>query len=230
MPIFNAPLIKLDTNECKRYAGLASKTDFPDKLIDQACLEAQTLVKPRGVWEVYPYNNKSNTIMANRPISLCGKSIISHLKDAEKIAVMAVTIGSQLEIEVTRHFEKGDYTLGLLLDAAGTTAVEANADSVSALIQQAAARLGLTPLFRFSPGYGDWDITNQPDILALSGAAQIDIHITPTCMLQPRKSVTAVIGLVPHSVTNREAAPCKINSCQNCNQLTCLARKEYPQS
>lgn len=226
MPIFNAPLTSLNKNELKRYAGLSANTDFPDTLVSDACLEAQSLVVLRGIWEIYPYDNTNNIIIADQPISLTGASIIRHLKVAEKIAVMAVTIGSQLETEVTRRFEAGDYTLGLLLDAAGTTAVEANADYISTIIEEAASREGYSTLSRFSPGYGDWDITNQPEILALSGGQQIDINVSSTCMLLPRKSVTAVIGLIPHSTLINKSTPCKTIGCQHCNQLNCLARKE----
>ena len=224
MPIYNAPLLPLDPSECKRYAGLSSQAEFPNVLIEKACLEAQTLIAPQGVWEIYPYDNKHNKILAEQPLTLTGNNIIRHLQAAEKIAVLAVTIGVYLETEVTRHFETGDYTLGLLLDAAGTTAVEANADSLSAIIAQKAAPKGFSPLSRFSPGYGDWAVTSQPDILRLAGAAQIGIHTTPTFMLLPRKSVTAVIGLVPNAGTSHRL--CTTNTCKNCNQPHCLARKE----
>lgn len=228
MPIFNAPILTLDQKECKRYAGLASKTTFPDELVAKACMEALTLISPRGIWQLYDYDNQRNVILSDTPVLLKGEGIVKHLQAAKKVAVLAVTIGLALEIEVTRHFETGEYTLGLLLDAAGTTAVEANADYIENLITKAAASQGFSPLFRFSPGYGKWDITSQPEILALAGGNAINVKLTSSCILTPRKSVTAVIGLVPHVTTGNQNSACKSNSCQACNQINCLARKEPP--
>jgi hypothetical protein len=83
----------------------------------------------------------------------------------------------------------------------------------------------LTALTRYSPGYGDWDITDQPHILALAGGEAIDVSVTPSCMLIPRKSVTAIIGLAPG--TDRPAPPnCASGGCKTCSQINCLARKE----
>lgn len=226
MPIFNAPLLSLDQKECKRYAGLASQTAFPDELITKACMEALTLISPRGIWQTYDYDNKNHAILSETPIQLKGEGIVKHLQAASKVAVLAVTIGMELETEVTRHFETGEYTRGLLLDAAGTTAVEANADYIENLITKEAISHGYSPLFRFSPGYGKWDISSQPDILTLAGGNEINVNVTPSCILTPRKSVTAVIGLVPHTITAEQISACKTKSCQTCNQINCFARRE----
>ena len=47
---------------------------------------------------------------------------------------------------------------------------------------------------RYSPGYGDWDLPVQREVLELVEAKSIGLSLTETFILQPRKSVTAVIG------------------------------------
>lgn len=48
---------------------------------------------------------------------------------------------------------------------------------------------------RFSPGYGDFDLSNQRIFYSLLHLEQFDIHLTDSCMLVPEKSVIAMTGV-----------------------------------
>lgn len=226
MPIYHPRLTTIDLDETKRYAGLSGKTDFSAPLLSEACTQAQLLATPRGVWQVYAYDQDAHTIMSpSSPLTLTASSIIKHLEGATEVAVMAATIGIILEQEVSNLFSKNQYTLGLLLDAAGTAAVEMTCNAVCYVIAGQAARAGLTAGRRFSPGYGGWPIDVQPEILDLAAGASIDLSVTDTKMLVPRKSVTAIIGLHPyHQVLNMHHE--QVLSCDKCGQPGCHARKE----
>ncbi|MDR3589271.1 MAG: methionine synthase [Negativicutes bacterium] len=228
MPEFHAPLSSIDKAETRRYAGLRGDAAFSDDLLDKACSEALILVKPKGCWERYRYDASTGTIHSLPAICLKSHSILRHLADTVEVAVLAVTIGPLLEEAVAEHFAAGDYTFGLLLDSAGSAAVEAVANAVNGLITDQASRSGLSSLFRFSPGYGDWEITDQPQILDLSGGRRLGIEVTASCMLLPRKSVTAVVGLKTTKGENTTTG-CKPEGCQACLQRNCPARKENPQ-
>lgn len=223
MPIYNAPLLAVDKKETRRYAGLRGPDTFPEDMLDQACLSARLLAKPRGSWSIYPYCAATATIIADVPFRLAGNYIADHLSSAVEIAVMAVTIGKDPEEAITAHFAKGEYTHGLLLDAAGSAAVETIADSINTIIASQAAHRGLTAVRRYSPGYGDWQITDQRQILNLAEGQRIDVDISESCMLQPRKSVTAVVGLTPAKTPPPTADS---GGCKACTLITCLARKE----
>ena len=61
---------------------------------------------------------------------------------------------------------------------------------------------------RFSPGYGDFDIHHQDDILRmLDTAKKIGLTMTDSYMLTPTKSVTAIIGIsdTQENVTSKAA-------------------------
>ncbi|MDR3560974.1 MAG: methionine synthase [Negativicutes bacterium] len=227
MPSYYPPLTQINKEETRRYAGLRENATFPEEMLEQACAEALLLVKPRGCWQQYRYEASTGSILAPTPLRLVGDTILKHLAGAAEIAVIAVSIGLELEDAVASHFKAGDYTAGLLLDAAGTAAVEAAADAVNGLISAQAARQGLHSLFRYSPGYGSWDITAQPQVLSLSDGHTIDISVTPSCMLLPRKSMTAVIGLQAANTQSINTG-CLPDGCKNCSQINCLSRKESP--
>ena len=220
MPIYNAPLKQVDPVETRRYAGLA-KAAFDEKKILSACLNAQLMAVPKGIWQIFDYDAATCEVLSSPPFKIEGKKIQQHLQQAKKVVLLAVTIGDTIEEQVTGQFQEGRYADSLLLDAAATTAVEQAADDMEKTIRQHTAPLGYEMLWLFSPGYGDWKIEVQPDMLRLSEAKKIGMQVTDALMLIPRKSITAIIGLIPAQEKKAE----KKSSCQSCTKTDCMARK-----
>ena len=80
---------------------------------------------------------------------------------------------------------------------------------------------GLHRTDRFSPGYGDLPLELQaPLCAALDAQRRIGLTVTPSFLLNPTKSVTAVIGLaaVPQKKRIRGCAYCSMRQ-------TCSLRK-----
>jgi hypothetical protein len=227
MNTYNPRLAKIDKEEVRRYAGLRGAAAFPEALLDNACTEALLLAKPRAVWNVYHYKDAPGVLEAPEQLRLAGGNICRHLAGAVEAAVLAVTIGTALEEEVSKLFAAGEYTGGLLLDAAGTAAVEQAADAANGYIADQAARRGLAARSRFSPGYGDWPVTDQPAMVTLADGARIGLTVTPSCMLVPRKSVTAIVGLTPADA--HEGNRCAERGCGVCPRTDCIARRELSQ-
>ena len=71
-----------------------------------------------------------------------------------------------------------------------------------------AAVHGLAGNWRFSPGYGDCPLSAQRSIVnALNATRLIGLTVTPTSLLMPTKSVTAVIGLFDGEVHDAQSRP-----------------------
>ncbi len=220
MPIYRPALSAVDTKETRRYAGL-TKAEFDEAMIVAACEECALLATPRVQWELYDYDCKENVVRADPPFTMEGNSIRKHLAGAERIVFLAATIGDAVEDAVTRPFAAGSYAHSVLLDAAATTAVEQTCDACEAMLRPQFAKEGFTMRWRFSPGYGDWDIHAQPELLRLSHADAIGISLTESLMLRPRKSVTAVIGLVRGGDDKELPKGCAV-----CSKLDCPSRKK----
>lgn len=75
---------------------------------------------------------------------------------------------------------------------------------------------------RFSPGYGDYPLTEQSRIIGcLDAQRQIGLHVTADSLMIPGKSVTALMGIADHPVTGRLA------TCNECVlKEKCTLRKE----
>ena len=194
---YRIPIPTLDVHTVRRYAGLKS-SDFPPERVREAIQTVRLLAEGEGSVRYYPYNSTTHTIIAaSGSLTLTSDAIRRHLADAQEIAVMAVTIGSAVE-----------------------KAIDTCADHLNRTVTAEARRRGLFTAFRFSPGYGDWDITVQSDIVRLSEGDSIGIAVTGSSMLVPRKSVTAVIPL------RAQKAEALAHGCSACTYQKCPSRKE----
>ena len=214
MPVYNAPLLRIDSQETRRYAGLMKAKDFDEAKIADACQEARLLATPRGIWQVYDYDCQRQEIKADPPCIIEGKKIGAHLAGCDKVILLAATVGEAIEETVTAQFAAGEYAASVLLDAAATTAVEQLADAMEKAIKPKAAAKGYGMRWRFSPGYGDWPIEQQPELIRLSQA----------------ESITAIIGLYKEDKSTPAASTVKhAKGCAACHKVDCPARKIPPE-
>ena len=215
MPIYNAQIFEIDAKETRRYAGLRKAQNFGEQNIQDACAEALMLIDVRGAWNVYDYKNC--VVESEPPFTIVGDSIIKHLDGCKKVICMAVTVGAVIEREINKKFERGEYLSSVLLDAAATAAVEQAADAMEKNFAAKFSKDGYKMRWRFSPGYGDWNLTAQEKLFKISGAEQIGMSLSSAMMLEPRKSVTAIIGLAKNSSHKK--------NCSSCDKFDCPMRK-----
>lgn len=222
MPIFNSPFFEIDKKETKRYAGLRN-SDFNEEIVDEACELARLIINPTGIWDIYDYNDNTQQINTSPPFILQGESIKKHLTGCEKVILLSATVGTEIENKITDLFKEGKYSLSLMLDAAATTAVEQSADLMEKAINEQVSRKGYNMKWRFSPGYGDWPIEQQPEMLKAAQGEKIGITLTESLMLEPRKTITAIIGLYKKEENCPEGKP--KHNCEQCNKTDCIARQ-----
>lgn len=220
MPFLNPALKNIDEKEILRYAGMRGEDAGVQSVLVTAIREALLYCQPKGVWEVYKYE-KDTLLYGSDSYSPGSKRLCDHLQGSLMVVMMAVTVGEAVEKRIEELFASGEYTKAVLLDAAATTAVEQVADKVCMFIGDSMKKQGLSSGMRFSPGYGDWDIKQQPKVIELSGAAKIGISATKSFMLMPRKSVTAALGLKPFS-----AKAAEFENCAACDKIDCQLRRK----
>jgi len=222
MPIYNAPILKIDVAETRRYAGMRNTAEFDDAMIEEMCEESKLLLDVKGIWKVYDYDCAENVVLSEPAFKIQGDSIEKHLQGCDKVVCMAVTVGDRIEQEVTKEFKIGGYVSSMIMDAAATAAVEQAADAMEKVIAQEVAKEGYKKIWRYSPGYGDWSLNEQKDFFKITDAKEIGMRLSPMLMLMPRKSITAIIGL--KKATGDEKVADKKNTCADCDKADCQAR------
>lgn len=202
--------------------ALHVKGEAGDMLADQMDEAEKLLMDAAAPRKVY-------RLMQRSELRLAGASIQRHLEDCGKVAVMAATLGIGVD-NLLRRTQVKDMAMAVILDAGASVYIEQVCDEFEAEIEaelsasgscgETGAALFMTP--RFSPGYGDYPITEQKYILSLVDAPRrIGLNVTADSLMIPRKSVSALIGLADHPVTG------KLATCSECVlREKCLLRKE----
>ena len=222
-----AAALRVPRAEMLRYLGHTGQKieDGLGARIEAAVEDAERVSAPRGVSAAFAVD-ASGTDAAGNPcirltgttVELTGRDIYRHLKDAEAAVVLAVTLGMESErrLRLLGTLQPLD---AALFDAACSALVEEAAEALDRAAKQDAARYGLTGNWRFSCGYGDLPLEAQGSLLdALDARRALGITLTPSNLMIPAKSVTAVFGLFRADALGGGPVPAAdaVRSCRGC--------------
>lgn len=174
---------------------------------DESIEEAKTLISPKIIHRIKKVSS----------ITLSTKQISSYLKDATHILIILVTIGGRLEKKASLLMAKREELKGYLLDRVGSLAVESLASCVEDRFRRAYAKKDRSVSPRFSPGYCDWPIEEQLKIAKLVDFSKAGVGLTENCMMVPKKSISAILGVGPKGIFKKTASPCGICGIKDCD-------------
>jgi hypothetical protein len=167
---------------------------------------------------------KHETLRLENGDNLSGSLIAQHLAPAEEVIVILCTVGSSLE-DRSVEIVKTDPVVGLALEGVGSAGVEVLANSVCYHFEKYAEEAGWYATIPLSPGMTGWPVEKgQPEIFSLLDAEEIDITLTPSYLMLPRKSLSMVIGIGENIHTEGTA-------CDYCSMKdTCRYQDHYAHS
>ena len=212
--------MKLELSEPLRYLGVRGQPE--PALYAELSAVADRLarsVTPRYIWRAFPLSfREEGPTLEGLDLTLPGAMAARMLGGCAQAAVLICTLGAAFEALLRAEQARG-MARAALLDACGSAWVEAGCDGAQAEIS---ARFpGLHPTDRFSPGYGDLPLSLQRDICgALDAPRRLGVQVTDSLLLNPSKTVTAVIGL------SDRPQPARIRGCAYCDlRENCQYRK-----
>ncbi|SBV96967.1 Vitamin B12 dependent methionine synthase, activation domain protein [uncultured Eubacteriales bacterium] len=212
--------MELNMEEALRYLGV--QPPIPEDLRREACTVASRLtaaLRPRFLYRVFPLvHEEGQIVLTGAGVALTGRSARKMLATCDQAALLACTLGSAFDA-LLRTEQARDMAKAVILDACGSAWVEAGCDEAE---REISARLpGRYLTDRFSPGYGDLPLSLQPGLCtALDAPRRLGVTVTESLLLNPVKTVTAVIGL------SDEPQQARIRGCAYCSMReTCALRK-----
>jgi hypothetical protein len=213
--------MKLDESEILRYLGYRGKQ--PDAALHELVLscaeELKRVATPRSVFRLFPVTFGEDGVQLGN-LTVEGQDLRQHIRGCKEAVLFAATLGIQTDILLERYSHI-DMSKAAVLQTASAAMIESYCDEVEKKISEQAAGRGFFLRPRYSPGYGDFPIRLQKDILnTLDCPKRIGLSMTESFMLVPTKSVTAVIGLTS------DPTGCHIAKCMGCNNGNCPFRKE----
>jgi len=142
------------------------------------------------------------------------------LKKCERVAVFALTIDGYLEEAVSHLADNGSIVQARVLDAIGSDAAEQVAEHVHEMITEGARAQGLSTSRRFSPGYCDWEVSQQQMLFRAMNGSSAFIELTEKSLMIPQKSITGIIG-----IGTFESGVESYNPCKSCCRYNCPGRR-----
>ena len=115
--------------------------------------------------------------------------------DVERLAVVAITAGEEIDREIERHFEDGHPDEAMTLNAFAIAAVERVRTDCCRLVEERSRKQGLFALPYYSPGYEGWPLEDQHSLFAAVNADESPIVVLESGGMKPAKSTLFVIGL-----------------------------------
>ena len=199
-------------SEILRYMGHKGEADNQLEELVTSCLEKFIPVcTPRHVIILLPCTVKEDCVLIDT-LSINSADLTAHLSGCTQAYIFAATLGTAVDRLIAQR-TKVDSAEALCLQACAAALIEDYCNGILELLSHEAEEQGLYLCPRFSPGYGDFDIVHQTDILRLLEAhKRIGLSETKAHMLAPLKSVTAIIGAGERTAVH---AAHKCNCCCN---------------
>ena len=190
------------------------------------CLKlAGPLAKVRAAWAVYEIDSLNReSVNIKSGYSFSSKRLAGFLKGSDSLAVFLVTIGSSLEKAATMWMDQGEHLYGYLTDRIGSLAVEFAAELFEEKIRKTYESKGMSVSMRFSPGYCDWPIEDQRKLAGLLDFSKAGVRITDACVLVPKKSISAIVGIAPRSVFTKTGSQCEVCNIKACDYRRTIQR------
>ncbi len=213
--------MQANRKEILRYLGYRGKPadETVDALITSCLSELAQVSQPKSVFAQF------NATIGEEIVDFAGlcitsKKLASHLRGCDRVIAFAATLGSGVDRLMARY-ERVDMSRAVVMQASAAALIEAYCNECCEHFAREAGEQGYFLRPRFSPGYADFSIQYQGDLLRLLDTAEkIGLSMTESCMLVPVKSVTAVIGLT------REQTLCTQHKCSVCEKKDCPFREE----
>ena len=198
-----------DLKEVARYLGYR-KAVPPDAdvsaLMEKAAGEMHAVMKPQAAFEIFDLtindptsavvSTGSTTVMLHfADVTLHSKDLATNLAGCSQVALLAATIGPQIDALIRRHSTVNP-VYASILQATGAMFIEEVVDFVNEEIKKIAASQGLKTKPRYSPGFGDVPLEVQKDFFRLLPCTRIGLTLMDTLIMAPEKSVTAFVGLI----------------------------------
>ncbi len=176
--------------EAIRYLGYGTHAidEQTSDMIQDSFRELEGIVDVKFVYRIFEIARQESEMFEIGGIKIKSKHLEKNLVGCENAALFAITLGAQVDYRLKRY-ELTNIAKAVVFQACAAALLEEYCDKVQEEIANQTKP-------RFSPGYGDFSIQHQQQLLhVLETPKRIGLSATEASMLIPTKSVTAVIGI-----------------------------------
>ena len=212
----------IDQSEALRYLGYGNEkpSESVSTIINECEIELLKAISAKYLYRSFNIEKKNgNIFLENCKLTLKGIDINTHLKECDKVILMCATLSSEVD-KLIRITQIKDMARAVIMDSLASAAIEQVCNLIEEQIKGELPTSYMT--WRYSPGYGDLDISIEKDFLdVLNAPKNIGLCTNESNILIPKKSVTAIIGV------SKKQINLKKRGCQSCNlKESCSFRRK----
>lgn len=208
--------MKYNRSEVLRYLRAKPGDEAAGVLVDTAYLKLRNEVQARHILQRHGCAVDEGGVTLDCGVRFASSDLARHLQGCKYVLALGATLGSRVDITI-RRMSMTSVAEGAAAQAVAAALIESYCNEVQAKIDLSdIGNLKQRP--RFSPGYGNWDLSQQSRMFALLDCKRIGLTLTDGLMMAPSKSVTALIGL-------SESVACVWNKCMTCGNINCPYRE-----
>lgn len=207
--------------EAVRYLGYGRHAvdEKTDALVRESFRELDRTIKGRLVYRIFELEVQGNGSVKIGELEIISENLAKNMRGCTRAVMLGATLGTEAD-RLLRRYSLTDMTKAVVFQACAAAALEEYLDNWQEDYRREAEKEGYYLRPRFSPGYGDFDISHQADFIRmLDSAKKIGLTMTDGYMLTPAKSVTAVIGM------SKERVFCHTKGCEQCQKTDCMYRR-----
>ncbi|MDO4473476.1 MAG: vitamin B12 dependent-methionine synthase activation domain-containing protein [Eubacteriales bacterium] len=209
------------TKETIRYLGYGNHAvdEQTFALIEESFRELDKIASRRIIYRFFEIIPESDDSLYIGKLHIISKNLSKNLKNCKQAVLIGATLGTAVD-QLMRRYQITDMSKAVVMQAAAAAMLEEYLDECQEKIRKEIEMEGKGLRPRFSPGYGDFDISNQKMVLRMLDADKtIGLTMTASYMLTPTKSVTAVIGICELKES------CNKTGCEVCDKKDCIYRR-----
>ena len=163
--------------------------------MEQQAQKALMPLRPDGLCLLLPLTVMQDAICLEN-LFIGSRNLAAQMAGCRHGLVMVSTLGTKIMEDIQSALAQGRADWAVVLDAAASEAADAGLDFMMAQSGQDLKRLGLAvQKRRFSPGYGDCELSVQRQLFDLLGAEELGLRLTESHLMVPEKSVIAICGV-----------------------------------
>lgn len=181
-------------DEILRYLR-SGKTNETDARIEKCITATEKVITPMVCFDEYPISVSGNSVDLGFA-RVESEKLSARLRGCSSAVVFVATVGIGID-RLMKRAEIVSPTDALIINAIGSERAEALADAFCKELRLNFEKKGVTLKPRFSPGYGDLDLSLNKKIFdSLGVSSKIGVTLTENMLMSPIKSVSAIVGVM----------------------------------
>lgn len=212
--------LDIDKNKIHLMLGY-EKSAVPElikDMVDQAYLECHNLSDIEAAFQVYDefiLDNENFRLSVDSSLFHLGPAVCAELSGMEKTALVVSTAGKSISDMATDFCHHENPILGYIFDILGTLITEASCEQMKNHMRNIYCQNGENLSNIYSPGYCEWDFTDQELLFSHFPKNICGIQLTESLLMIPVKSISGIIGIGKNII-------CRKSICHQCSSKKCL--------